>query len=79
MGKVFGFILLGLVFLASLVQFCYTYYRRNKNSFKQLFCKHEWETRSNSVGIEDFNTHKKTIVNGEIHKVCKKCGKVIKK
>lgn len=47
-----------------------------KNFFKQLFCKHEWETRSNSVGIEDFNTHKKTIVNGEIHKVCKKCGKV---
>lgn len=47
-----------------------------KNFFKQLFCKHEWETRVNSIGIEDFNTHKKTIVNGEIHKVCKKCGKV---
>lgn len=47
-----------------------------KNFFKQLFCEHEWETRSNSLEIEDFNTHKKTIVNGEIHKVCKKCGKV---
>lgn len=30
MGRVFGFILLGLVLLASWVQFCYTYYRRNK-------------------------------------------------
>lgn len=46
-----------------------------KTLFKQLFCKHEWETRVNSIGIEDFNTHKKIIVNGEIHKVCKKCGK----
>ena len=30
MGKVIGFILLGIVLLASLTQFCYTYYRRNK-------------------------------------------------
>ena len=30
MGKVIGFILLGLVFLAGLTQFCYTYYKRNK-------------------------------------------------
>lgn len=44
--------------------------------FKQLFCKHEWKTSSNSVSIEDFNTHKNTVVS-EIHKVCKKCGKQI--
>lgn len=43
--------------------------------FEKWACKHDWETRSNSLRIEDFNTHEKTIVNGEIHKVCKKCGK----
>ena len=47
-----------------------------KKFFKQLFCKHEWETSSNSLSIEDFYTHKNTVVN-EIHKVCKKCGKQI--
>lgn len=47
-----------------------------KKIFKQLFCKHEWETSSNSLSIEDFYTHKNTVVS-EIHKVCKKCGKQI--
>ena len=47
-----------------------------KKFFKQLFCKHEWETSSNSLSIEDFYTHKNTVVS-EIHKVCKKCGKQI--
>lgn len=47
-----------------------------KKFFKQLFCKHEWKTSSNSLSIEDFNTHKNTVVS-EIHKVCKKCGKQI--
>lgn len=47
-----------------------------KKFFKQLFCKHKWETSSNSLSIEDFYTHKNTVVS-EIHKVCKKCGKQI--
>lgn len=47
-----------------------------KKFFKQLFCKHEWETSSNSLSVEDFYTHKNTVVS-EIHKVCKKCGKQI--
>ena len=47
-----------------------------KKFFKQLFCKHEWKTSSNSLSIEDFYTHKNTVVS-EIHKVCKKCGKQI--
>ena len=47
-----------------------------KKIFKELFCKHEWETSSNSLSIEDFYTHKNTVVS-EIHKVCKKCGKQI--
>lgn len=47
-----------------------------KKFFKQLFCKHEWDTSSNSLSIEDFYTHKNTVVS-EIHKVCKKCGKQI--
>ena len=44
--------------------------------FKQLFSKHDWETSSNSLSVEDFYTHKKIVVS-EIHKVCNKCGKQI--
>ena len=44
--------------------------------FKQLFCKHDWETSSNYLSIEDFYTHKNTVVS-ENYKFCKKCGKKI--
>ena len=42
--------------------------------FSKIACKHEWETRTNCLEIEDFYTHKKTTVS-ETNTICKKCGK----
>ena len=45
-----------------------------RSLLKKLICIHDWETRTNYLEIEDFYTHKKTIVS-ETSTVCKKCGK----
>ena len=49
-----------------------------KNFFKQLFCKHEWEEKINMEVTEDFGGVLQ-LLEEKRYKVCKKCGKVIKK
>jgi hypothetical protein len=42
--------------------------------FEKWTCEHDWEDHTNYLEIEDFYTHKKTIVS-ETSTICKKCGK----
>ena len=67
-----------LVFLAGLTQFCNKIIMKMKNFFKQLFCKHEWEEKTIMEVTEDFGGVLQ-FLEEKRYKVCKKCGKVIKK
>lgn len=49
-----------------------------KNFFKQSFCKHEWEEKTDMEVTEDFGEVLQ-LLKEKRYKVCKKCGKVINK
>ena len=48
---------------------------KTKNFFKQLFCKHEWEEKTDMEVMEDFGGVLQ-LLEEKRYKVCKKCGKV---
>jgi hypothetical protein len=48
-----------------------------KNFFKQLFCKHDWEEKTNMEVTEDFGGILQ-FLEEKRYKVCKKCGKIKK-
>ena len=45
-----------------------------KKFFKQLFCKHDWEEKTNMEVTEDFGGVLQ-FLEEKRYKICKKCGK----